>query len=230
MSNYPDPQVLQPPAPVAPKPPQVVLSQATPPKVFVPQAPPQAPVAQAPQPQAPQAPQVPVAQVPVAQAPVAQPQTRFQPDPKATVLPAQVAQPAQAQELELPPFPTDGIDASQVMRIQPQIFTVHFTIDGFAQGLALQAMNLESLIAQLTLLATINMPRVVGWNVYDASGTLVASTNFIEYVNYITARTSLCKPPADKKAGGYRMLQAVTGLTPDFQAEQQQAKKEGRVT
>lgn len=194
-----------------------------------------------PQPQAPAPVPVPQPQPPYQMQPVQQPplypqyppppqplqapgQPRFQPDPQAQL------QPPAAPPPPGPPAPiSDGIDSTQVTRVRPQEFTVHFLIDDQAQGLKLVAMNLESLLAELSVLSAINMPRVQAWNVYDAAGRLVAAADMVQFATYVAERTTLRLTPADKSAAGWRAMPIVTQTAPDFQAVRDQAKKDGRL-
>ena len=125
--------------------------------------------------------------------------------------------------------PQVQIDVTQVSRVIPKQFIVDLVIDDQILRMQLQAMNLESMSSQLNILAAANLPRVQGWNIYSAEGTLLASVSVVDFLALVAAQTPLKDNPADKGGSGFRALPQVTHMSKDFKDSIAKAKAEGRV-
>lgn len=123
------------------------------------------------------------------------------------------------------------IDATQVGRIEGRWFAIDFVIDNqvFRFPKLRAALNLESLIGELSIITALNTPRISGFNVYDVEGKLVASVDGTGFLNMVGEHTPLQTKPADPKSAGWRALPVVTPTSEEFQTAIQRAKKEGRI-
>jgi hypothetical protein len=126
-------------------------------------------------------------------------------------------------------FKVPEIDLTQVTRIKAKLFVIDVLIDNQVFRYTTQAMNIESLVAQISIATSANMPRISGWNVYDESGILILSVSALDFIQQLGAVTPVGKQPADKSAAGWRALPLITSTSQEFQDAIAKAKKEGRV-
>jgi len=121
------------------------------------------------------------------------------------------------------------IDLTQVIRIKGKAFVIDVLMDGQVLRYVTQAMNLESLVAQISIATSANMPRISGWNVYDESGILILSVSALAFLQELGALTPVGKQLGDKGAAGWRALPLITPTSQEFQDAITRAQKEGRV-
>lgn len=154
------------------------------------------------------------------QPPVQQAPPGVQPPPQVPAQPQQAA----AQAFEMP-----KIDPSQVTRVKARTFIMDVLLDGQVWRYSTQAMNLESLMVQMSVAISANVPRISGWNVYDEKGTLVMSVSAMDFIQQLAQVTPIGKQPADPKTAGWRAIPVVTPTSQEFVDAMAKAKKEGRI-
>jgi hypothetical protein len=132
---------------------------------------------------------------------------------------------------EAAPKTVFDIDASQVARIEPEKYVVDLMVDQVPWRLMLPTMNLQCLMSSLTYLATINHPRVQGWNIYAAEGPdkskLLMSVSTIDFVSNVTKATPLKLAPGNTASKGIFPL--ITPTSEAFTKMLEQSKKDGRI-
>lgn len=130
------------------------------------------------------------------------------------------------------PSPCDiEIDPTQVTRIRGEKYVVDILVDHTPWRLMLPAVSRSSLMASLTFLATINYPRVEGWNIYGGEGLdegkLLESVSAIDFAGQVTAMTPLKISPSG--AAGKGFIPIVSPTSDAFQKMVDAAKKEGKI-
>lgn len=122
------------------------------------------------------------------------------------------------------------IDVTQVRRVKAQEFVVDLMVDSTPWRLVLPTMDLDCLMASLTVLAASNIPRVGGWNIYSQDeGKLLKSVSTIDFIARIIETTPLKLDPGNKIATAKGYIPAVTPTSEAFQKMIDDAKKAGRI-
>lgn len=164
-----------------------------------------------------------------------QPQLGIQPQPPNLGVQLQPQLGVQPQPPPPPPAPAPqayqmpDIDPTQVTRVKARRFVIDVLVDNQVWRYGTQAMNLESLVAQISVATNANMPRISGWNVYDEAGILILSVSALDFIQQLAIATPVGKQPADPKTAGWRAIPVVTPTSQEFQDAISKAKKEGRI-
>lgn len=123
------------------------------------------------------------------------------------------------------------IDVTQVARIKPEQYVVDIMVDHAPWRLLLPTMNLQCLMASLSVLAAVHYPRVEGWNIYVAEGEekgrLLLSVNTIDFIAQITKATPLKNDPGNTSKS--RLIPLATPTSEAFQQMIEKSKKDGRI-
>lgn len=123
-----------------------------------------------------------------------------------------------------------NIDVTQIRRVKPQEFVVDLMVDNVPWRLVIPIMDLDCLMASLTVLAASNIPRVGGWNIYSKDeGKLLKSVSTIDFIARIVESTPLKMDPGNKIATAKGYIPAVTPTSEAFQKMIDDAKKAGRI-
>lgn len=125
-------------------------------------------------------------------------------------------------------------DTFQVMPKDPVMsetakkFILEIVIDGMVEKFPLSGANEDSVIALLTAVTCAQMPRISGWNLYDADGKMVASVPAMMFLAKLAELTPLGKQPADPKAAGWRALPAIAPTSEQWQKDIEAARRAGK--
>lgn len=119
------------------------------------------------------------------------------------------------------------IDMGQVSQLKFKNFVLDVYVDQQGSRYFTEAMNLESLVAQIAVATYANLPRISGWRVFDESGILLLNVATIAFLAQLGKMTPLGKQTAES-AAGFRVMPVVTGVSKNFQDDITMAKKEGR--
>lgn len=112
-------------------------------------------------------------------------------------------------------------------RVTPKSFIVELVIDGKPYKSVASALNLESMLALLSVTVAANLPRTSGYNVYSSDGELLASVNAVDFM---AAIKPLEKDPDNLSAtpSGWRAVPVKQTATEDFQKMIEKAREEER--
>lgn len=115
-----------------------------------------------------------------------------------------------------------------VMSENTKKFIVEMVIDGIVEKFPVTGANEDSLIALFTAATCAQMPRISGWNLYDADGKLLVTVPAMMFLAKLAELTSLGRMPADPKSAGWRALPAVAPLSEQMQKDTEASKKAGK--
>lgn len=107
-------------------------------------------------------------------------------------------------------------------------FILEVVIDGVVEKFPVTGPNEDSVIALLTAATCDKMPRISGWNLYDAAGQMIVTVPAMMFLARLGEISPLGKQPADPKAAGWRALPTVAPTSEEWQKSMDAAKRAGK--
>lgn len=114
-------------------------------------------------------------------------------------------------------------------KITPKSFIVEIIIDDKPFKSVASAMNLESMMALLSVTTAANLGKVRGYNIYDSNGQPLASVPAVEFIATIEPLNRKETNKVDATPKGWAAVPMAQTATPNFQALIDDAREKERL-